>query len=122
MPKIRLYVEGTTGPRLVKLARACARDLGFRLEASRDDDFRARKGTLFWAIVGGAFVLYVDLGVRVDPAEDGDELEVTLDWSSPWWTGLIGVGRTKSAVIALADELEAAVEDDGGEVVERRGP
>jgi hypothetical protein len=37
----------------------------------------------------------------------------------PWWTGLIGVNRVKNQAKTLADAIEEAIRDAGGEVLKR---
>jgi hypothetical protein len=100
--------------RVIKLARRVARDLEFSVQTRDDYSFGATKGNLILSIFVGAFIAYCEFEVSVEDDDDGCEL--IIERNSPWWTGIIGVKRTKNRAQELADAIGDAIEDAGGRV------
>ena len=73
--------------------------------------YRVRRGSLGLSIFAGAFVAYCNFVVHVAP--EGEGTRVTLQPNSPWWTGLIGVGRVKKVAKALLDGWAAELQSRG---------
>jgi hypothetical protein len=65
------------------------------------------------------FVLYARAEAELKPVKGG-EVRLTLTWTSPWWQGVFGPGRTRKAINTLADRLEKYIRKDGFEVLERK--
>ncbi len=123
MPLIRLTVDGLSVKDLRKLVRRRARDHGLRVEdAAADADFRLREGNLAASIFLGAFIRYIDAAVAIDPARRGrTKVVIEIEWSTPWWTGLIGVRRTSGALKSLTDDLQDDIRDADGDTLTRVG-
>jgi hypothetical protein len=100
----------TTAPAetVIDVAFRQARDLGFAVQEIDDLRLRARRGNLALSIVLGAFIAYCDF--RLQLREYDEDNELSIEWSTPWWTGLIGVGRSKGharkLMTAIGDVLE----------------
>ena len=117
MPRITLYAVDVRDDDLLDAAARAAERAGYEVE-DVEDGLRVRKGTLFVSVLVGAFMLYVDFKVVVERSKR-DEWALDIEWDTPWWTGLIGVERTRSAAGRFANAIEDRVERVGGEVVER---
>jgi hypothetical protein len=119
MPSITL-IATVDDKKLWRAAEEAAGEVGFSF-ADEEDGFRLRKGNLLASIFLGAFIKYVNAEAVVSETKTGDA-KIEFSWSSPFWTGLIGVGRTKTAMKEYVTKLEDFIEDDGGEVLKRTGP
>jgi hypothetical protein len=104
--------------KLYKVARRVARDMEFAVDTRGDYAFGAGKGNLVLSIVLGAFIAYCDFHVTVE--EDDHASELIIERNNPWWTGMIGVKRTKNRAKELADAIADAIEDEGGRVLKEK--
>ena len=120
MPELRIKTD-LPPDTVLRLAEDAAEDQKYEIENAREDEFHARKGSLTASIFFGAFILYADFYVTVDETKKGGTL-LKVTWSTPWWTGLIGASRTKSAAKMYADLIEDLIEDDEGAVIDRIDP
>ena len=118
MPRITIYAAGLRDDDLLDIAARAAERAGYEVE-DVEDGIRVRKGSLFVSILVGAFMLYVDFKVAVGRTRRKTEWALDVDWDSPWWTGFIGVGRTRNAATQFADRIEDRIERAGGEVLDR---
>jgi hypothetical protein len=117
MPGIRLVTN--LGPQQVmEVAQKAAKRLQFTVIPQGDGELIAQKGSMVASIFLGAFIAYCDFRIFVDQLKN-QSVEITLERNNPWWTGLIGIERVKSRAKELADELEDAIHDRGGEVMSR---
>src|SRR5438105_2313927 len=120
MPSITL-IASIDDKKLWRSAEEAAEDVGFSFADEEEGVFRLRKGNLLASIFLGAFIKYVNAEAVVSETKTGDA-KVVFSWSSPFWTGLIGVGRTKKAMTEYVTKLEDFIEEAGGEVLKRTGP
>lgn len=118
MPQIVMYIKATTDQVMDSLASAAKKE-GFAIDEEKDTKMTVRKGSLMMSILLGIFVAYVKAEAKVTEADDG-EVKLVLEWSPPWWQGIFGPMRAKGAMKAFADSFEKVVEDEGGEVVDRK--
>lgn len=118
MPRITIVTD--LGPdELLTAAERAAEAQGFRSEDGPGGELRVRKGDLAMSVLFGAFVLYANFALFVDETKKGDR-RLSVEWETPWWTGFIGAGRTKTAAQKFADEVEYRIEKAGGKVRDRR--
>jgi hypothetical protein len=103
---------------LHQLARHVAKENGFAVHPSGGMSFEAKRGNFALSVVAGALVAYCDFKVVIDPYDDGAELILTRN--SPWWTGAIGVNRTKNWAQSLADWIKKEVERSGYQVLKEK--
>lgn len=101
-----------------RLARRAAENLQFAVRSRGQGAFSAGKGNMALSLFVGAFVAYCDFQVYVD--EVGEETEIRLERNSPWWTGLIGIGRVKTKATELATAIADEIEDEGGKVLQEK--
>jgi hypothetical protein len=113
-----MYVKGTTDQVMDALAAAAKKE-SFAIDEEKSTRMVVRKGSLFMSIMFGIFVAYVKCEAKVSEADD-DEVKLVLEWGNPWWQGIFGPMRAKSAMKGFADRFEKAVEDDGAEVLDRK--
>jgi len=104
---------------LHKLARHVAKETGFACHASGGLSFEAKRGNFALSLLVGAFVAYCDFKIVVEPYDD-DSAELILTRNSAWWTGAIGVGRTKSWATTLIDNCKKEVERSGYHVLKEK--
>ena len=102
----------------LKTARKIAKKLGFATHPVDDWEFTAMKGNLLASIFLGAFIAYCDFRVCIEEGRNGS-MEISIERNTPWWTGVIGVNRVKNQAKALADAIEEAILDQGGDVLKR---
>jgi hypothetical protein len=106
----------TTAPpeTILDVAYRQAKKLGF--DVAETDNLRlvARRGSIALSVLLGAFVAYCDF--RLEVGEFKGDNELSLSWTVPWWTGLIGVGRTKGEAKKLLDAIGDVLEEKGFEV------
>jgi phytoene dehydrogenase-like protein len=102
-----------------KLVRRVARDLDFRVDPGEDEySLTAQKGNFALSIVVGALVAYCYFQISVE--ERKGRTAIFLERNSPWWTGMIGVGRVKGQAKKLAEAIAEAIEDKGGRVLDEK--
>src|SRR5262245_32388106 len=102
----------------VKTVSKVAKRLQFSVHRVEDWELVVQKGSLGLSIFLGAFIAYCYFHVYIEE-DRRNTIAITIERNSPWWTGLIGVSRTKSWCKTHADEIEDAIENKGGEVVKR---
>ena len=112
------FVADMTPEDLHQLARHVAKETGFAVHASGGLSFEAKMGNFTLSMIVGAFVAYCDFKVEVDAYDDGAELVLTRN--TPWWTGAIGISRTKSWAKTLGDNIKKEVERSGYRVVKEK--
>lgn len=113
-----MYIKATTDQVMDALASAAKKE-GFAIDEEKDTRMTVRKGSLFMSILLGIFVAYAKADAKVTEADD-DEVKLTIEWGNPWWQGIFGPMRTKNAMKGYADRFEKALEDAGGEVMDRK--
>ncbi len=118
MPQTTLYVKATVEQVMDALASATKKE-GFAIDEEKDTKMTVRKGSLFMSIILGIFVAYVKAEAKAKEADEG-EVKFTFDWNGPWWQGIFGPMRARSAMKGLTDRLEKTLENDGHEVTERK--
>lgn len=120
MPRIVLTVESVSADDLLELAGDVADELKFAvLDTASARAVRAQKGDMLSSFVLGPFSLYCDFRISVERGRRGDR-ELLIEWETPWWAGIFGVGRTAKAADGLADAIEDRIEEAGGRVDDRR--
>lgn len=97
----------------LKLAKRVAKELEFEVESLGKRSFRARQGNLAASIIVGAFIAYCDFEIEIEPGRREGNVDIVINRNSPWWTGIIGVGRVKGRARQLAEEI--------GETIHRKG-
>ncbi len=105
----------------LRSAWRAAQDAGFGLTSLGLDvpQFLAQKGHILLSLVAGALAPYCRFKVSVEKYDHGTE--VVLEKSLPWLTtGALGVRRVNREAAALMDAVAAALEHDGGKVLERK--
>jgi len=100
----------------IKLVGSVARDEGFAVERVEDDELQLRKGNLALSIFLGAFIAYCNFKIIFHP-EKGNRVEIEMNRNSPWWTGIIGIGRVKSIFKKLVNAIEDEIEDAGARIL-----
>lgn len=101
-----------------RLARREAENQDFAVRPIGDFSFSAQKGNFAVSLLVGAFIAYCDF--RVDVDDLGSETEIRIERNSPWWTGVIGVGRVKKRARDLATAIADRIEDEGGKVLKEK--
>ncbi|MCU0704977.1 MAG: hypothetical protein MUF18_13455 [Fimbriiglobus sp.] len=119
MPLITLFAHATTDQAMDIIASA-ARHQGYVIDDETNTRMTLRLGSVFMSILLGIFVKYIVIAVRVKPHDD-DEVRLTLEWENPWWRGIFASSMNASTARALADLFEEMLEEEGGEVLERKG-
>lgn len=105
----------------LRSAWRAAQEQGFSLTSAGLDvpRFEARKGHVIISHFLGPLAPYRHFNVSVEPEARGSA--VILDKTLPWiTTGLVGVGRVHRHADDLMDAIVAAIEHDGGSVLERK--
>lgn len=92
-----------------------AEDDGFEVEKIDRWTFRLTRGSLGASVVVGAFAEYCEFEVSVREYDE-ETTEVVLERNTPWWTGLIGVARVKTAIRNLANRMKDRLEDRGARI------
>ncbi|MBX9678570.1 MAG: hypothetical protein K2X38_07380 [Gemmataceae bacterium] len=113
------FVADMSPEDLHQAARHVAKETGFAVHASGGLAFEAKKGNFTLSIVAGALVAYCDFKIVVEPYDD-DGAELILTRNTPWWTGAIGLSRTKSWAKTLADNIKKEVERSGFQVLKEK--
>ena len=93
--------------------------LGYRVTRLDTNSVRLKKGNLIVSIFIGAFVAYCNFQVNILTNAQG-QTQVDVYRNTPWWTGVIGVGRVKKACHLLAIRLVQVLQDDGHEIIMHR--
>lgn len=120
MSKITIVAADLTPDDALTIAHRVAENLHFTIdEQEHGADLRIRRGSLFFSIAFGAFVLYADLKLFIEETKRGDT-RLSLEWSPPWWAGFLGANRTKNCAKNYANELEYRIEKAGCEIIDRR--
>ncbi|MFO0966191.1 MAG: hypothetical protein U0793_11490 [Gemmataceae bacterium] len=101
--------------RIRKIALDTAEDEGFEIEDLDRWSFKLTRGSKGASIVVGALAEYCEFEMVVQKYDE-ETTEVVIERNTPWWTGLIGVARVKSAVNALANRMKDRMEDCGGRI------
>ena len=102
----------------LRTVRSAAKELGFAVYRIDDWELQVQKGNLFASIFLGAFIAYCNFQVFIE--ETRNRVRIVIERNRPWWTGLIGVSRVKTAAKNLADLVEDDIEDQGGKIIDRR--
>jgi hypothetical protein len=105
----------------LRSAWRAAQEQGYSLASPGLDEprFEARKGHVVWSMLVGPLAPYLHFKVSVEKYDNG--CEVVLDKTLPWiTTGAVGVGRVNRQAEELMDAIAAALEKDGGRVLERK--
>ena len=101
---------------VAKVTKEVAGESQFRVDETDLFNFHLLKGNFAVSLLAGAFIAYCDFAVELEDDEEGGTM-FTLHRNTPWWTGLIGVSRVKTAAKKLADEIAEELEDSGGIVI-----
>ena len=80
----------------------------------------AESGNRAMAMILGAFVLYMKLGVSVASSTDGQSIVSVDQQSKGWLGGAIGVHRTNKKIAKIEADLEAALRSVGNLVTASR--
>ncbi len=118
MPSIIFFAKASDEQAMDALATAAKKE-GFAIDEEQDTRMAVRKGTLLMSILFGIIVVYVKADIRVKDDEEG-EVRVVIEWTNAWWLGFFGPMRAKTAMNGFADRFETALENDGGDVLERK--
>ncbi|MBI1831381.1 MAG: hypothetical protein HYR84_08025 [Planctomycetes bacterium] len=105
----------------LKLAWRTAQDLGFTLTPIDDSSkrFSATKGSAVWGFIAGALSPHCAFEISV--AAYGDANEVVLEKNTSWLTsGTIGVAKVNQQADDLMRAIAAAIEKEGGTIMERK--
>lgn len=119
MPTITIFAKATVEQAMDALA-ASAKRHGFEIDDESDTRLALRQGTALMSFLFGIFVKYLKADARVKEDDEG-EVKVTLEWDNPWWRGIFGPAQNASTMKVFANLFEEKLEDDGGEVLERKG-
>ncbi len=98
------FVFQGTAEQALDAVRAAAQTEQFEVSTTPDGRLSAKKGSFGLSIVLGAFIAYCDFTFATQPNDGGTRLTMTRN--NPWWTGLIGISRVKSAATRFADTLQ----------------
>lgn len=118
MPQIVFYVKGSADQVMDALASAAKKE-GLTISEEKETRMTVTKGNLIMSILFGIFVAYAKADCKVTDADD-DEQKLVVEWGNPWWQGIFGPMRAKSAMKAYCDRFERLVEDAGAEVTDRK--
>ncbi|MBX3460167.1 MAG: hypothetical protein KF696_09450 [Planctomycetes bacterium] len=113
-----LYVTNMPPDRLKHLAIHVAGGMEYGVQDIGPWSLSVGKGSLAASIFVGAFVAYCDFKVHISALPDGNT-QLLLERNSPWWTGLIGVGRVKRKAVELADAYGNNILTQGFQVLHR---
>ena len=113
-----MYIKGTTDQVMDALAAAAKKE-GLTIDEEKDTRMTVRKGSLMMSIILGIFVAYAKAECKVTDADEGEQ-KLVIEWGNPWWQGIFGPMRAKSAMKAYADRFEKTVEDAGADVTDRK--
>ena len=103
---------------VAKVTKELAAESQYRVDETDLFHFQLLKGSFAVSLIAGAFITYCNFAVELEYDEQGGT-RFTLNRNIPWWTGLIGVSRVKTAAKKLADEIAEELEDSGGIVTNR---
>lgn len=117
MPGIRL-VTNLSRQKAYDAAHTAARRLYFSTQPQADGEMIIRKGNMIGGIFLGALFPYCDFRLYVDQKGLG-QVQVTLDWQTPWWVGWVARDRIRSQAQDLIEAISLAFLDLGGEVLSR---
>ena len=109
-----------TRKQALKIARKVARDCDYALESLSKCSFRAKQGSLTASIFLGAFIAYCNFELEIQDSRYEGEVDIVLNRNSPWWTGLIGVGRVKNRSRELASAIARSIHRGGNRVINKR--
>jgi hypothetical protein len=121
MPGLKLLTR-LEPPRCLKAAWRTAQDLGFSLTPidESSSSFTATKGSMLTSMLAGS-LLAPYCHFQISTATYSDTNEVVLEKNKPWLTGgAVGVGRVNRAAKELLDAIAAAIEKDGGTILEKK--
>ncbi len=105
--------------KVMSTARDVALNLGFSVSRKTDWEFEARKGNVLVGIFLGALLPYCRFQVAVAPGWN-NTVEISITHNTPRLTsGALGVRGVKSRAKELADGIEAAIRQQGGDIVKR---
>src|SRR5262245_19439421 len=113
MPGI-LLITSLDAATALDAASDVGRRLGFSVRRAGNGELSVQRGNLAASILFGAFIAYCDFHVAIE--QNG---KIIIERNSPWWTGFIGVSRVKSWAQGYADELQRAITDQGGKIINR---
>jgi len=105
----------------LKVAWRTAQDLGFSLTPieANSTRFTATKGSALLGFIAGALAPHCNFEVSVASYSDGNE--VVLENNSPWLTsGSAGVAKINQQAEDLIRAIAAAIEKEGGTILQRK--
>lgn len=119
MPGIRIMTN-VSPIRAADATHQAARFLGFRAQPLGEGELAVRKGSFAKSLFLGLIFPYCNFHIQISKVGIGT-VEVAIRRNTPWWTGPSGVGRVQEYARELADAVESALLERGGEVLSR-GP
>ena len=104
----------------LKLAWRAAQDRGYSLTSIGETTkrFTASKGNAILGVIAGALAPHCVFQIGVESYPDANEL--MLDMNSPWLSGASGVRYVREQATELLDAIVAAIEKEGGKIIERK--
>jgi hypothetical protein len=72
------------------------------------------------SIFVGAFVAYCDFEIEIEEGRHEEDVDIVINRNSPWWTGIIGIGRVKSRARELAEAIGDGIHRKGYRVRRER--
>jgi hypothetical protein len=105
----------------LKLAWRTAQDQGYTITPIDDNSkhFTAKRGNVVVGLIAGPVSPYCCFEISVESYPSANEL--VLEKNNPWFTsGAIGVSRVNARATELFDGIAAAIEKEGGTIVERK--
>jgi hypothetical protein len=107
----------------VKTTWRAAQDIGFTLSGLEPDGrhFLARKGNwLLNHFFGNLFTPYCQFKISAEVYDNGTEVVVEREQAATVTTGKLGAWRVHRQAEELTDAIAAALQNEGGKVLERK--
>ena len=120
MPGFKLLTK-LDPPRCLKAAYRAAQDRGFSLTPIDDaaTHFTATKGSVLVSMIAGPFSPHCVFEISAQAHADANE--VVLEKNKPWlMTGSAGVSKVNRQAEELMQGIAAAIEKEGGTILERK--